>query len=158
LISRVGGWDERNLTEDADIGLRLSAAGERIRVVYDDRYVTKEETPPTLAQFIRQRTRWSQGFLQTLHKGVWRELPTRRQRWLAFYTLAFPQAQALLAIYIPFSLITMVAIKTPEQVALISCLPLAMLLAHFLTSVIGLYEFTGAHGLKASPSAVLRMA
>jgi len=158
LISSVGGWDEQNLTEDADIGLRLSAAGERIRVVYDDRYVTKEETPPTLAQFIRQRTRWSQGFLQTLHKGVWRELPTRRQRWLALYTLAFPQAQALLAIYIPFSLVTMLAIKTPEQVALISCLPVATLLAHSLTAVIGLYEFTGAHGLKASPSAVLRMA
>jgi cellulose synthase/poly-beta-1,6-N-acetylglucosamine synthase-like glycosyltransferase len=48
LLSRVGGWDERNLTEDADIGLRLSGTGEKIRVVYDDRYVTREETPPTL--------------------------------------------------------------------------------------------------------------
>ena len=43
--------------------------GERIRVIYDDRYVTKEETPPTLAQFIKQRTRWSQGFMQTLAQG-----------------------------------------------------------------------------------------
>jgi len=34
LITRVGGWDEQNLTEDADIGLRLSAAGERIRVAH----------------------------------------------------------------------------------------------------------------------------
>jgi hypothetical protein len=96
--------------------------------------------------------------MQTLSKGVWRELPTRKQRWLAFYTLAFPQGQALLGIYIPFSLITMLALKTPEQVAMISYFPVAMLLAHFLTSVIGLYEFTGAHGLKASPSAVVQMA
>ena len=28
-----------------------------------------------------------------------------------------------------------------------------MLLAHFLISVVGLYEFTAAHGLKASPTA-----
>jgi glycosyltransferase XagB len=158
LIARIGGWDEQNLTEDADIGLRLSAAGERIRVVYDDRYVTKEETPPTLDAFIRQRTRWSQGFMQTLRKGVWRELPTRRQRWLACYTLGFPQAQALLAIYVPLSLLMMLVFKTPVLVALISYLPVAMLFAHYLTSVVGLYEFTGAHGLQASPKAVLHMA
>jgi cellulose synthase/poly-beta-1,6-N-acetylglucosamine synthase-like glycosyltransferase len=158
LISRIGGWDEHNLTEDAEIGLRLSAAGEQIRVVYDDRYVTKEETPPTLQAFIRQRTRWSQGFMQTLRKGTWRDLPTRRQRWLAFYTLSFPQAQALLAIYVPLSLLMMLAFKTPVLVALISYLPVAMLLAHFLTSAVGLYEFTEAHGLEASAKEVIHLA
>jgi cellulose synthase/poly-beta-1,6-N-acetylglucosamine synthase-like glycosyltransferase len=158
LISGLGGWDEQNLTEDAEIGLRISAAGERIRVVYDDRYVTKEETPPTLEAFVKQRTRWSQGFMQTLRKGTWRDLPTRRQRWLAIYTLGFPQAQALLAIYVPLSLLMMLAFKTPVLVALISYLPVAMLFAHFLTSVLGLYEFTDAHGLQASPRAVVHMA
>ena len=158
LLSLVGGWDERNLTEDADIGLRLSATGERIRVVYDDRYVTREETPPTLEQFIRQRTRWSQGFMQTLRKGTWKALPTRRQRWLAAYTLAFPHFQALLGVYFLFSLLMMLSFKTPVQVALISFLPVAMLLAHFLISLIGLREFTAAHGLKASPVDMARMA
>jgi cellulose synthase/poly-beta-1,6-N-acetylglucosamine synthase-like glycosyltransferase len=158
LIARLGGWDEKNLTEDAEIGLRLSAAGERIRVVYDDRYVTKEETPPTLQAFIKQRTRWSQGFMQTLRKGTWRDLPTRKQRWLAWYTLSFPQAQALLAIYVPLSLLMMLVFKTPVLVALISYLPVAMLLAHFLTSAVGLFEFTDAHGLKASRKEVLHMA
>src|SRR3954471_11873025 len=65
VLEEIGGWDESNLTEDADIGLRVSAMGERVRVCYDDRYVTKEETPPTLRSFVRQRTRWSQGFMQT---------------------------------------------------------------------------------------------
>jgi glycosyltransferase XagB len=158
LITRLGGWDEYNLTEDADIGLRLSAQGERIRVVYDDRYVTKEETPPTLTQFIKQRTRWSQGFLQTLRKGVWRELPTGKQRRLAFYTLAFPQGQALLGLYFIFSIVTMLTFKTPVLVALISFIPVLMLLAHLLISAIGLHEFAGAHGLKASPSTMLGLA
>ena len=48
VLERVGGWDEHNLTEDADIGIRISCQGEPIRVVYDERYVTREETPPTL--------------------------------------------------------------------------------------------------------------
>jgi cellulose synthase/poly-beta-1,6-N-acetylglucosamine synthase-like glycosyltransferase len=157
LITGLGGWDEHNLTEDADIGLRLSASGERIRVVYDDRYVTKEETPPTLGQFIRQRTRWNQGFMQTLRKGTWKQLPTRRQRWLAFYTLAFPQAQALLGIYVLFSLATMLALKAPVLAAIITFLPVLMLFGHLLLSVIGLYEFAAAHGLKPSRDNVIQL-
>src|SRR5262245_32067749 len=76
VLEAVGGWDEQNLTEDADIGIRLSSRGVAARVVYDDRYVTREETPPSLGQFIKQRTRWSQGFLQTLGKGEWKSMPT----------------------------------------------------------------------------------
>ena len=158
LISRIGGWDEHNLTEDADIGLRLSATGEPIRVVYDDRYVTKEETPPTLGQFIKQRTRWSQGFMQTLRKGTWQTLPTRRQRWLAVYTLAFPNVQALLGIYLLLSTVTIFAFKTPVLVAIITYLPVLMLIAHLLTAVVGLQEFAKAHGLRVSPAAMAGLA
>jgi glycosyltransferase XagB len=158
LLEQLGGWDENNLTEDADIGLRVSAMGERVRVVYDDRYVTKEETPPTLRDFIRQRTRWSQGFMQTLSKGTWRELPTRKQRRLAWYTLAFPYAQAILGLYLPIAVLTAFVLRAPVPVALLSWLPVLLLVAHFVMSVVGLYEFTGAHGLKAAPSTVVRMA
>src|SRR5262245_63689391 len=52
VLERVDGWDEHNLTEDADIGIRASCLGERVRVIYDDRYVTREETPPTPGHFI----------------------------------------------------------------------------------------------------------
>jgi cellulose synthase/poly-beta-1,6-N-acetylglucosamine synthase-like glycosyltransferase len=158
LLVSVDGWDERNLTEDADIGLRLSSMGERVRVIYDDRYVTKEETPPTLGQFIKQRTRWNQGFMQTLRKGTWKGLPTRRQRLLAAYTLAFPYTQAMLGVYFLFSLMTIFAFKAPVLVALVSYLPVLALLANLLVSVVGLYEFTRAHALPASPAAALRLA
>ena len=158
LLVGIGGWDETNLTEDADIGLRLSGTGEKIRVVYDDRYVTREETPPTLGQFIKQRTRWCQGFIQTMHKGTWKGLPSRKQRLLAFYTLSFPMFQALLGLYFLFSLLTMFSLKTPVQVALISYLPVVVLMAHFLVSVVGLREFTAAHGLKMTRADVVRMA
>lgn len=158
VLLRLGGWDETNLTEDADVGLRISQAGERVRVIYDDRYVTREETPPTLRAFVKQRTRWCQGFMQTLRKGTWKNMPTRTQRWLAFYTLAFPNVQAVLGLYVPISLVMMFALKAPVPVALISYFPVLLLAAHFMIHVIGLYEFTEAHGLPASPGMVLRLA
>lgn len=158
LIERLGGWDESNLTEDADIGLRVSCMGEKVRVVYDDRYVTKEETPPTLQSFIKQRTRWCQGFMQTLGKGTWKQMPNRRQRFLAWYTLAFPHVQALLGFYLPIALLTAFVLSVPVPVAMLSWLPVLLLGAHFVMSVVGLYEFTGAHGLKAGPGTVVKMA
>ncbi len=92
LLEQAGGWDQECLTEDADIGIRLSAQGMRVRVIYDDSYVTREETPPTVGQFIKQRTRWNQGFMQVLAKGDWLRLPNVSQRLLALYTLALPAA------------------------------------------------------------------
>ncbi|GAA4988308.1 glycosyltransferase [Actinopolymorpha pittospori] len=158
LLLHLDGWDETNLTEDAEIGLRMCAMGERIRVIYDDRYVTKEETPPTLTSFIKQRTRWNQGFMQTLGKGSWKQMPTRRQRWLACYTLAFPYAQAVFGIYTPMALLMMVVLHAPVTVALVSFLPVLLLIAHFLTAVVGLHEFTEAHGMKPSPGIAVKMA
>jgi cellulose synthase/poly-beta-1,6-N-acetylglucosamine synthase-like glycosyltransferase len=158
VLAAVGGWDETNLTEDADIGLRICVLGERVRVVYDSRYVTKEETPPTLRQFIRQRTRWSQGFMQTLRKGTWKQLPTRGQRLLAWYTLVFPHAQAALGLYLPVAVLAAFVLRAPVPVALLSWLPVLLIAAHFVTAVVGLYEFTGQHGLRASPGRVLIMA
>jgi glycosyltransferase XagB len=158
LLHRLGGWDETNLTEDADMGLRISQLGERVRVIYDDRYVTREETPPSLQHFIKQRTRWCQGFMQTLAKGTWKDMPTRMQRFLAFYTLAFPNVQAALGVYVPISLVMIVVLHAPVIVALFSYLPVLLLGAHFMIHVVGLYEFTEAHGLEASPLLVLKMA
>jgi glycosyltransferase XagB len=149
-LVRLGGWDERNLTEDADIGIRISVLGERVRVVYDDRYVTREETPPTLGHFIRQRTRWSQGFLQTLIKGDWKRLPKPEQRLLAAYTLGFPCVQALLGFYIAVSLFMMFGVHVPDVATLILELPFYLLAAHLIVAMIGLYEFADAHGLKPS--------
>ena len=157
LIRQIGGWDETNLTEDADIGIRLSAMGERVRVVYDDRYVTKEETPPTLKGFVKQRTRWNQGFLQTLGKGSWRTVPKLSNRLMALYILSFPFMQAFLALYVPVSFAMMVLVKLPVLATLFLFAPSYALFAHFLLSVIGLNEFARAHGLRLPNRARVRL-
>lgn len=157
LLEEIGGWDQHCLTEDADIGIRLSKRGVPMRVFYDDRYVTREETPPTVDQFIRQRTRWMQGFYQILFKGDWKHLPTFPQRLLALYTLAFPLLQAALTIYIPVSLYLMFFTEINILAAIVASLPLYMVMAHLLINLVGLYEFTAAHRLKISLWVILKM-
>lgn len=157
MIDKLGGWDETNLTEDADMGIRISAMREPVKVVYDDRYVTKEETPPTLGHFIRQRTRWSQGFLQTLRKGDWRHLPGFGQKLLAVYTLAFPMIQAALTLYVPVSIWMMFTSKLPVFWALVLLTPAYLLLAHYSLSVVGLFEFAEAHRLKPTFGVLVKL-
>jgi cellulose synthase/poly-beta-1,6-N-acetylglucosamine synthase-like glycosyltransferase len=157
LLREIGGWDETNLTEDADIGIRLSTMGIRVRVVYDDTYVTKEETPPNLKGFVKQRTRWNQGFIQTLRKGSWRTVPKLSNRLMALYILAFPFIQAVLALYVPVALAMMIFVKLPLLATLVLFLPSYLLFAHYLLSVVGLHEFARAHRLRLSRSAGLHL-
>ena len=55
-------WDSCNLTEDADLGLRLKKSG--YRTINIDSY-TMEEAPVNLKSWIKQRSRWNKGFIQT---------------------------------------------------------------------------------------------
>lgn len=158
LLDKLGGWDETCLTEDADIGLRLSVMEEPVRVAYDSRYVTKEETPPTVKSFVKQRTRWNQGFMQTYGKGTWKELSTKKQRFMAQYTLLFPIVQAFVGLYLPFGIFTTFVWDVPAVVALVSFLPVVLLGAHFVLQVLGLREFTQAHGFTLRKSMIAKMA
>jgi cellulose synthase/poly-beta-1,6-N-acetylglucosamine synthase-like glycosyltransferase len=78
-LRALGGWDPYNVTEDADLGIRLARAGFRTTVVASSTY---EEAPARLMGWIRQRTRWFKGYLQTwaVHMRnplrLWRELGT----------------------------------------------------------------------------------
>lgn len=62
-LRRVGGWDPWNVTEDADIGFRLVRTGGYIA---DLPSRTLEEAPSKLRAWLKQRTRWYKGYLQTL--------------------------------------------------------------------------------------------
>jgi cellulose synthase/poly-beta-1,6-N-acetylglucosamine synthase-like glycosyltransferase len=157
LIRRVGGWDTGCLTEDADIGVRLSALGERIRVVYDSRWVTREETPHTLGALVRQRTRWGQGFLQVLAKGDWRRIPGRRRRALALLTFAQPLLDGLLLCFIPLAPLAVLFFKLPVVVALVSLAPLYVVALQMLASTIGIIEFGRLFGKRVPVRLIARM-
>lgn len=62
LLREVGAWDPHNVTEDADLGLRLARLGYETGT-FNAR--TLEEAPVRLATWMRQRARWLKGFLVT---------------------------------------------------------------------------------------------
>ena len=55
-------WDPYNVTEDADLGLRLARHGFLTVVVNS---TTFEEANSDLGNWIRQRSRWVKGYMQT---------------------------------------------------------------------------------------------
>ena len=61
-LDAVGGWDAHNVTEDADLGLRLARHGYRTEVI---RIVTEEEANARPWPWIRQRSRWLKGYAMT---------------------------------------------------------------------------------------------
>lgn len=58
----LGGWDPFNTTEDADLGVRAYAEGYKIGVINS---TTFEEANSNVSNFIRQRSRWVKGYMQT---------------------------------------------------------------------------------------------
>jgi hypothetical protein len=62
VLLELGGWDPYNVTEDAELGLRLHHAGWRTEMISS---VTLEEACARPAPWMRQRTRWMKGYLQT---------------------------------------------------------------------------------------------
>ena len=157
LIDRVGGWDIGCLTEDADIGLRLSALGEPIRVVYDSEWVTREETPHTVRALVKQRTRWHQGFLQLLAKGDWRRIPGWRRRLLALVTLGQPILDGLLLCSVVLMPLAFLYLKLPVVVALLSLFPLYAVVFQMLANVAGAVVFGRAFGESVSWRLIARM-
>lgn len=149
LLRAVGGWDPECLAEDCELGVRLSALGARVAVAYDAHLVTREETPHSIRALIKQRTRWNQGFLQVLHKGCWKQLPTSKQRWLARFTLSQPFLQAFSGIAIPVSIATAIFLRVPVGVALLSFLPAVPTLAMIAFEFVGFREFCRAYYFRA---------
>lgn len=62
-LQASGAWDPFNVTEDADLGIRLSRLGYRCGVLTRP---TLEDAPTTWPVWRKQRTRWFKGWLQTM--------------------------------------------------------------------------------------------
>lgn len=140
VVSELGGWDPDCLAEDCEIGVRLSSHGLPVSVIYDPQLVTREEAPITIRQFIKQRTRWNQGFIQVLRKGEWRRLPGRAQRALAVITLLTPFLIASSGLLLLLSVASMLFIPLPDGWSLLTFLPILPMLATLVAECVGLHD------------------
>jgi cellulose synthase/poly-beta-1,6-N-acetylglucosamine synthase-like glycosyltransferase len=112
VLRALGGWDVFNVTEDCDLGLRL-ARYHLQTVVLDS--TTREEANSQIKNWLRQRSRWIKGYMQTylvherqsfqyLRTGSWREFLSLQvvvgnRTSLLFFN---PFMWILLAVYIAF--------------------------------------------------------
>lgn len=79
LLRELGGWDPFNVTEDADLGIRLSKHGLTTAILDSTTY---EEANSALGNWLRQRSRWIKGYIQTylVHMRDVRELAKNGRR------------------------------------------------------------------------------
>ena len=77
VLEELGAWDAHNVTEDADLGLRLARHGYRTDLVAT---TTHEEANCRTVPWIKQRSRWIKGYMMTwaVHMRrpglLWRQL------------------------------------------------------------------------------------
>lgn len=86
-LESLGGWDAQNVTEDADLGIRLARHGLRTELLDS---VTFEEANCRSFPWIKQRSRWIKGYMMTYLSHMrdpvllWQQLGPRR--FLGFQT------------------------------------------------------------------------
>lgn len=85
LLRELGGWDPFNVTEDADLGIRASQRGYVVGVINSTTY---EEANCQTKNWIRQRSRWIKGYMQTWlvhNRNPWRSIRKLGfKNWLAY--------------------------------------------------------------------------
>jgi cellulose synthase/poly-beta-1,6-N-acetylglucosamine synthase-like glycosyltransferase len=84
-LLELGAWDPHNVAEDADLGIRLAKAGFHTVMVDSTTY---EEANSDLSNWVRQRSRWVKGYIQTWLVHMRHPLRLAGQlgwrRWLSF--------------------------------------------------------------------------
>ncbi len=83
-LIEAGAWDPHNVTEDADLGIRLYKLGYRTRIVDTTTY---EEANSRVDNWIRQRSRWVKGYIQTWLVHMRRPIRLMREiGFMAFFS------------------------------------------------------------------------
>jgi cellulose synthase/poly-beta-1,6-N-acetylglucosamine synthase-like glycosyltransferase len=99
-LRALGGWDPFNVTEDCDLGVRMFREGYQTKVLES---ITLEEANSDFVNWVKQRSRWYKGYLQTflIHLRSPIEL-TKEIGWKGvFHVTAFVGATPVLAVLNP---------------------------------------------------------
>ncbi|QDY69110.1 glycosyltransferase family 2 protein [Qingshengfaniella alkalisoli] len=155
ILQELGGWDAHNVTEDADLGIRLARAGYRTELCDT---ATDEEANCRAWPWVRQRSRWIKGYAMTYATHMrrplllWRELGAKG--FIGFQIMFLGSiAQALLApmiwswwlllLGLPHPASTLIS---PEMVRALGFSMIAVELLNITISGVALWR-TGQRGL-----------
>ena len=108
VLRELGGWDPFNVTEDADLGIRIAQLGLRVAMLDS---TTFEEAPARIDVWLKQRSRWLKGYMQTWLVHTRRPFAlVRRAGWSGFFAFhLFIGGAIATALSNPFLLVMFVA-------------------------------------------------
>ncbi len=128
-LVELGGWDPFNVTEDADLGVRAYAKGYKVAIINSTTYEEANNEP---FNWIRQRSRWIKGYMQSylVHMRnpvkLWKKIGWKGFLGFNFFIGATPITflvyPILLAIFLCYVIFDMDSIKTyfPDWVLFMS--------------------------------------
>ncbi|RUS58507.1 glycosyltransferase [Pseudorhodobacter sp. E13] len=139
-LEELGGWDAHNVTEDADLGMRLARYGYSAEIIDT---VTEEEANCRALPWVRQRSRWLKGYMMTwaVHMRdpmlLWRQLGPRK--FIGFQILFLcTLSQFLLAPVLWSFWLVPLGVPHPLATALPPVVMLGLMGLYLLTEVINI--------------------
>lgn len=105
ILEKLGAWDAWNVTEDADLGIRLARHGYRTELIDS---TTHEEANCRALPWIKQRSRWIKGYMMTYATHMrdpvllWRQLGP--QQFAGFQVLFLGNIAHVLMVPLTWSL------------------------------------------------------
>jgi cellulose synthase/poly-beta-1,6-N-acetylglucosamine synthase-like glycosyltransferase len=159
-LRELGGWDPYNVTEDADIGIRLARFGYHATTVTSTTY---EEAPARVRPWLKQRTRWFKGWMQTWL--VHMRMPLRLKRelglpgFIVFQLMVGGSVLAALVhpIFAGMMLVAVLGGAWPESGVLLPWLWGFTVIAGYAASAILGYVGLACRGLHAVATVLLLM-
>ena len=147
-LRELMGWDPYNVTEDCDLGVRLAGHGYQTRIIDS---TTWEEACSSLRYWIRQRSRWVKGYMQTYLVHSRRPLNTTRSLGfsgsLGFHFMVGGTPICLLVNPIYWALAVVWMVFRSEQVA--GLFPFPVIVAAMVSLFAGNFVFIYAGMLAA---------
>ncbi|MGH9210513.1 MAG: glycosyltransferase [Acidimicrobiales bacterium] len=123
VLCAAGGWHRQSVAPGCDLGVRLSVNGAQVVARYDPALVTRTDAADSMRALLRDEARWVRGHLQVLRSGVWRRLPTRRQRLLARSMLVRPLVEPVIGLAATVAAVGTVATGAPVALTLLALAP-----------------------------------
>jgi cellulose synthase/poly-beta-1,6-N-acetylglucosamine synthase-like glycosyltransferase len=158
VLRSIGAWDAYNVTEDADLGMRLARFGYRSAVIDSTTY---EEAPAYFVPWLRQRTRWFKGWMQTWAVHMRHPMELLRDLGLGgFLTFQLAVGGSVLAalvhpIFGGLLIWTLIANEWPFQFSVEGGFFFATMIAGYLTTALVGLRGLAKRGLLASAWALI---
>ncbi len=155
-LKEVGGWDPYNVTEDADLGIRLFKFDYHT-VVMDS--ITWEEANSKIPNWIRQRSRWQKGYVQTFLVHMRHPVKLLKQMGIKgfMFFLATFGSHVFCPVVNPILLfMTVYLMIFPFSREIVALYPSVMYIA-WLNLAIGVLAYSGMHFAAAIKSKYYRL-